>query len=74
VQIVPLILGDGVRLFGEAPTPHARLERTHAGTSGKLTDIHFRVAGPPTSEVGFDGVNEGPDMFGDTPSRHRTAN
>jgi dihydrofolate reductase len=49
VQIVPVVLGDGVRLFGEAPTPRVTLERTHAGTSGTLTDIRFRVAGPATS-------------------------
>jgi dihydrofolate reductase len=49
VQIVPLVLGDGVRLFGEAPTPRVSLERTYVGTSGTLTDIRFRVAGPPTS-------------------------
>ena len=49
VQIVPVVLGDGVRLFGEAPAPRAKLERTHVGTSGPLTDIRFRVARPPTS-------------------------
>jgi dihydrofolate reductase len=48
VQIVPLVLGDGVRLFGEPPTPRVRLERTYAGTSGALTDLRFRVVdGPP---------------------------
>ena len=46
VQIVPLTLGDGVRLFGEAPSPQVRLERTYFGTSGPLTDIRFRVVGP----------------------------
>jgi hypothetical protein len=35
-----------VRLFGEAPTPQAKLERTHFGPSGTLTDIRFRVVGP----------------------------
>jgi dihydrofolate reductase len=49
VQIVPLVLGDGVRLFGVAPTPRVRLERTYVGTSGMLTDVRFRVAGPPTA-------------------------
>jgi len=49
VQIVPLILGDGVRLFGEASAPRVRLERAYVGTSGTLTDIRFRVVGPPTS-------------------------
>jgi hypothetical protein len=46
VQIVPVVLGDGVRLFGETPTPDARLERTYVSTSGTLTDIRFRVIGP----------------------------
>jgi dihydrofolate reductase len=48
-QIVPVVLGAGVRLFGEASVPQARLERTHVGSSGTLTDIRFRVAGPPTA-------------------------
>jgi dihydrofolate reductase len=52
VQIVPLVLGDGVRLFGEGPTTQVRLERTHLGSSGTLTDIRFRVAGPPTTRHG----------------------
>jgi dihydrofolate reductase len=43
VQIVPLVLGDGVRLFGDPPTPRVRLELTYVGTSGPLTDIRFRV-------------------------------
>jgi dihydrofolate reductase len=47
VQIVPLVLGDGVRLFGEAPSSQVRLERTYVGTSGALTDIRFQVVGPP---------------------------
>lgn len=48
VQIVPIVLGDGVRLFGEAPAPQVRLERTYLGTSGTLTDIRFRVVRLPT--------------------------
>jgi dihydrofolate reductase len=44
VQIVPVVLGAGVRLFGEAPTPRAKLERTHLGASGALTEVRFRVA------------------------------
>src|SRR5262245_23878602 len=43
VQIVPVVLGDGVRLFGEAPAPQVKLERIHVGTTGTLTDIRFRV-------------------------------
>ena len=44
VQIVPILLGDGVRLFGEAPAPRVKLERTYLGASGALTNIRFRVA------------------------------
>jgi len=43
VQIVPVVLGDGVRLFGQGPAPRVRLERTYVGTSGTLTDLRFRV-------------------------------
>ena len=43
VQIVPIVLGDGVRLFGTAPTPRVRLKRTYYGASGTLTDLRFRV-------------------------------
>ena len=44
VQIVPVILGAGVRLFGDGPNPRRWLERTYVGTSGPLTDIRYRVA------------------------------
>jgi dihydrofolate reductase len=50
VQIVPVVLGDGVRLFGDAPAPQAKLERTYLGASGTLTDVRFRVRRPRTSE------------------------
>jgi dihydrofolate reductase len=43
VQIVPVLLGDGVRLFGDAPASRVALERTYVGASGTLTDIRFRV-------------------------------
>jgi dihydrofolate reductase len=49
VQIVPVVLGGGVRLFGDAPAPRVRLEPTYVGRSGALTDMRFRVDGPPTS-------------------------
>lgn len=61
VQIVRLILGDGVRLFGEPPTPQVRLERTYVGESGTLTDIRFRVSRPSTSEARLDLINDGRD-------------
>ena len=67
VQIVPLILGDGVRLFGEAPAPQVRLERTSVGTSGTLTDIRFRVAEPPISELGLDVIATASTSFATLP-------
>jgi pimeloyl-ACP methyl ester carboxylesterase len=56
VQIVRIALGDGVRLFGEAPAPQVRLERTYAGTSGTLTKIRFRVAGAADSRLPAGGL------------------
>jgi dihydrofolate reductase len=55
VQIVPVVLGDGVRLFGDAPAPQANLERTYLGASGTLTDVRFRVRRPRTSEFDPEG-------------------
>jgi dihydrofolate reductase len=49
VQIVPVVLGDGVPLFGRGPAPRVRLERVHVGTSGALTDIRYRVLASPAA-------------------------
>ncbi len=43
VQIVPILLGGGVPLFGGLAGSRVALERTFVGTSGRLTDIRFRV-------------------------------
>ena len=44
LQIVPVVLGAGVPLFGTGrDVPRVRLERTHIGTSGALTDLRFSV-------------------------------
>ena len=43
VQLVPVVLGGGVPLFGERAGSRVALERTHLGSSGRLTDIRFRV-------------------------------
>jgi dihydrofolate reductase len=45
VQVVPIVLGGGVRLFGDAPTRQIGLERTYLGMSGVLTDLRFRTVG-----------------------------
>jgi dihydrofolate reductase len=46
IQIVPIVLGSGVPLFGRSAGPRVALERTYVGTSGRLTDIRFRVHRP----------------------------
>jgi dihydrofolate reductase len=48
VQIVPIILGGGVPLFGLPPGPRVALERVHLGASGVSTDLRFRVSRIPT--------------------------
>jgi dihydrofolate reductase len=43
IHLVPLLLGDGTRLFGEPGANRVKLERTHASESGDSTDLRFRV-------------------------------
>jgi dihydrofolate reductase len=41
VHLVPVLLGDGVRLY--AGSGRVRLERTSSAESGQVTDLRFRV-------------------------------
>jgi dihydrofolate reductase len=43
VQVAPVLLGDGVRLFERADAQQVRLEKTVVTESGQLTDLTFRV-------------------------------
>lgn len=43
VHLAPVLLGDGVRLFGGPGTRRVDLERTSVAQSGQLTDLRFRV-------------------------------
>jgi dihydrofolate reductase len=43
VQMVPIVLGGGVPLFGNPPGRRVALERVYFGASGVLTDMRFRV-------------------------------
>jgi dihydrofolate reductase len=43
VHVVPLLLGDGIRMFGGPQLDRARLEPVHVGRSGDVTDFRFRV-------------------------------
>jgi dihydrofolate reductase len=44
VQVAPILLGDGVRMFGHSGSARIRLEKTSVAESGALTDLRFRVA------------------------------
>ena len=43
VHLVPVLLGDGVRLFSAADIVPLALERTLVATSGQVTDLRFAV-------------------------------
>jgi dihydrofolate reductase len=43
VHVAPLLLGDGVRLYGAPGMERVDLERTELGVSGGLTSIRFSV-------------------------------
>ena len=42
VHLVPVLLGDGVRLFHNPGGKPCKLERIELGESGQLTDLRFR--------------------------------
>lgn len=43
LQLVPVLLGDGLRLFEHLDTDHFELERTRAIESPAVTHLHFRT-------------------------------
>jgi dihydrofolate reductase len=43
VLVVPILLGDGVRLFGTPPAAPVQLELLDSTRAGQLTNLHFRV-------------------------------
>src|ERR671922_385666 len=49
VHVAPLLLGDGIRLYGRPGVGRVDLERTAVAESGQLTDLRFRVAQPGSS-------------------------
>ncbi len=51
VQIVPIVLGGGVPLFGNGPGRRVALERTYLGASGVLSDMRFRVLAVTSSQA-----------------------
>lgn len=43
IDIMPIILGDGLRLFDDRGSPEIRLERTAVSAGGARTSFRFRV-------------------------------
>ena len=43
IHLVPILLGDGIRLYGGPSIGQIKLERPHVGQSGQLTNLRFRV-------------------------------
>jgi dihydrofolate reductase len=43
VLVVPILLGDGVRLFGSPPAAPVPLELVTATQVGQITNLHYRV-------------------------------
>jgi dihydrofolate reductase len=46
IHLVPVLLGDGLRLFDSPGREPVRLERVSLGTSGQVTDLRFRAVKP----------------------------
>jgi dihydrofolate reductase len=45
VQVAPVLLGAGVRMFDPPEGRRIKLEKTSVAESGRLTDLRFRVLG-----------------------------
>jgi dihydrofolate reductase len=43
VLVVPILLGDGIRLFGSPPAAPAPLELVDTSRAGQITNLHYRV-------------------------------
>jgi dihydrofolate reductase len=43
LHLAPLLLGEGIQLFGQPGTGHIKLERMQVGESPKVTDLRFRI-------------------------------
>ena len=48
LHLAPVLLGSGVRVFGDGGAEQVELEQVSVGEADQLTDLHFRVrrAGP----------------------------
>jgi hypothetical protein len=46
LHLVPLLLGEGIRLFASPAARQITLEPISVGQSGQVTDLCFRVVNP----------------------------
>lgn len=44
IHLAPVLLGDGIRLYGAPGAGRVSLNQIHVGRSGKVLDLRFRVA------------------------------
>ncbi|MET0965676.1 MAG: dihydrofolate reductase family protein, partial [Nakamurella sp.] len=45
INLVPVLLGRGVRMFDQVAADHVELERTRVIEGGSVTHLRFRVIG-----------------------------
>ena len=43
LHVAPILLGSGVRLFGDEGAERVQLDRISVGRADQFTDLHFRV-------------------------------
>jgi len=43
IHLAPVLLGDGIRLFGTSDSQPVALRRTTLADSGQITDLRFSV-------------------------------
>jgi dihydrofolate reductase len=43
IHLAPILVGDGIRLFGGPDAPRVPLEKVEAADAGQVTDFRFRV-------------------------------
>ena len=52
IHLAPVLLGDGIRLYGGSGDRQVDLERLSLGEGQQLTDLHFRVVNKPPRPQG----------------------
>ena len=45
IDIAPVLIGDGIRLFSQKGMEPVRLEKTEVSEAGQITNMRFRFAG-----------------------------